>query len=135
MELVVRKQIVKFAPKGTASFYDDVKHRVNEYFQSNNIPEHYNAAMVVKTIAMISMYFVPYFAIVTGLVHFSLLLFYASWLVMGLGIVGIGTSVMHDSNHGAYTTNKTVNNLLGSLLNILGGYAENWKYEEDSEEE
>ena len=127
LEAVARKQIVKFAPKGTASFYDDVKQRVNEYFQTNNIPEHYNTSMVVKTVAMISMYFVPYIAIVTGLVHFSLLLYYASWLVMGLGIVGIGTSVMHDSNHGAYTTNKTVNNLLGGLLNVLGGYAQNWK--------
>jgi linoleoyl-CoA desaturase len=83
--------------------------------------------MYVKTVVMLSMYFIPYFVIVTGLASVSLWLFYPLYMLMGLGIVGIGTSVMHDSNHGAYTDNKAVNNLLGSVLNILGGYSLNWK--------
>ena len=83
--------------------------------------------MYIKTAAMLAMYFVPYFVIVTGFASASLWLFYGLWLVMGLGIVGIGTSIMHDSNHGAYTGNKAVNHFLGSLLNILGGYSLNWK--------
>jgi linoleoyl-CoA desaturase len=122
-----KKQIVKFAPKGTPSFYDDVKEKVSEYFTSNGISPYSNSAMRLKTVAMLAMYFVPYLLIVTGLVHGSLWLFYGAWLVMGLGIVGIGTSVMHDSNHGAYTENEAVNHFLGSLLNILGGYSRNWK--------
>ena len=76
---------------------------------------------------MISLYFVPYLVIVSGLSSFSLVAFYGLWVLMGLGIVGIGTSVMHDSNHGAYAENKTVNNLLGGLLNLLGGYSANWR--------
>ncbi len=76
---------------------------------------------------MLSMYFVPYLIIVTGLAHVSIWLFYGLWFVMGLGVVGIGTSVMHDSNHGAYSENKGFNNFLGSVLNLLGGYALNWK--------
>ncbi len=83
--------------------------------------------MYIKTVAMLSMYFVPYIVIVTGLASVSLALFYALWFLMGVGIVGIGTSVMHDSNHGAYAENKAVNNFLGGVLNILGGYAVNWK--------
>lgn len=127
MSVVVKKQIVKFAPKGKDSFYDVVKSRVNDYFQTNNISPYSNTTMYVKTVAMVSMYFVPYIVIVSGIASVSLPLFYAMWVVMGLGIVGIGTSVMHDSNHGAYTENKSVNNFLGSLLNILGGYSLNWK--------
>ncbi len=122
-----KKQIVKFAPKGPDSFYDVVKHRVNEYFLTNNISPYSNSKMYIKTAAMLSMYFVPYVFIVTGLSSISIWLFYGLWLLMGLGIVGIGTSVMHDSNHGAYTENKAVNNLLGGVLNLLGGYAPNWK--------
>lgn len=83
--------------------------------------------MKVKTVVMVSLYFIPYFVIVSGLASVSLWLFYPLWLIMGLGIVGIGASVMHDSNHGSYTESKAVNNFLGSLLNILGGYALNWK--------
>lgn len=83
--------------------------------------------MYIKTVVMLSMYFVPYIAIIAGLGAISLWLFYPLWLLMGLGIVGIGTSVMHDSNHGAYTDNKTVNHILGSVLNVLGGYSLNWK--------
>lgn len=121
------KQYVKFAHKERDSFYDAVKSRVAEYFRSNNISPYSNSKMYLKTAVMLCMYFVPYFVIVTGLASISIWLFYALWLLMGLGIVGIGTSVMHDSNHGAYSTNKGLNNFLGSILNILGGYSMNWK--------
>ncbi len=123
-----KKQYVKFAHKGNKdSFYDVVKSRVSDYFSVNHISPYSNSAMYVKTAAMLSMYFLPYLAIVTGIAHISLWLFYPLWLLMGFGIVGIGCSVMHDSNHGAYTENKAVNHFLGSVLNILGGYSLNWK--------
>jgi len=122
-----KKQIVKFAPKGTPSFQDTIKHRVDEYFKEKNISTHANAKMRIKTIAMVSMYFVPLIAIISGVLASHLWLFYAAWIVMGAGLVGIGTSVMHDSNHGAYSTNKLVNKSLGGLLNILGGFAPNWR--------
>ncbi len=123
----VKKQLVKFAPKGQDSFYDAVKARVEHYFESNNISEYANRKMKIKTAAMLSMYFVPYVLIVTSLMSSHLILFYLSWFVMGIGLVGIGTSVMHDCNHGSYSTNKHINNLLGGVLNILGGYSRNWK--------
>jgi len=122
-----KKQIVKFAPKGADSFYDAIKHRVEEYFQRENINTHANRKMRIKTAVMISLYFVPYLCMATGLLSFSTWLFFGSWLLMGLGIVGIGASVMHDSNHGSYSSNKHVNNILGNILNVLGGYSRNWK--------
>ena len=127
MPSTLKKPIVKFAPRGQNSFYDEVKSRVNDYFQTNNISQYSNSTMYMKTVVMLSMYFIPYFVIVTGVASMSLWLFYPMYMLMGLGIVGIGTSVMHDSNHGAYTDNKNINNLLGSVLNVLGGYSLNWK--------
>jgi len=127
VSVISKKQIVKFAPKGADSFYDAIKHRVEEYFQRENINTHANRKMRIKTIAMMSMYFVPYLCIVTGLLSFSPLLFFGAWLLMGLGIVGIGASVMHDSNHGSYFTNHKTNMMLGNILNVLGGYSRNWK--------
>lgn len=121
------KPYVKFAPKGTPSFFDTVKAEVAAYFEKNQIPEHGNRKMYIKTAVMLSLYFVPYAFIVTGLASFSLVAFYFLWLVLGLGIVGIGVGVMHDANHGAYTDNKKVNTFLGNVLNIIGGYSLNWK--------
>ncbi len=118
---------MKFAPRGKDSFYDVVKRRVEAYFENNHLSPYSDTSMKVKTVAMLSMYFVPYLVIVSGVASVSLWLFYALWLLMGLGIVGIGTSIMHDSNHGAYTESKGVNGFLGSLLNLIGGYAPNWR--------
>lgn len=83
--------------------------------------------MRVKTAVMLSLYFVPLTLILTGVGAASSVLFYALWIMMGFGIVGIGASVMHDSNHGSYSNNKHVNGLLGNILNILGGYSRNWR--------
>ncbi|MFN4147601.1 MAG: fatty acid desaturase family protein [Runella sp.] len=49
------------------------------------------------------------------------------WFVMGLALAGLGMSVMHDANHGAYSENDSVNYWVGSIcLNALGGSTFNW---------
>jgi len=48
-------------------------------------------------------------------------------VMMGFGKAGIGLSVMHDANHGAYSDKKWVNNLMGYSLNLVGASAFNWK--------
>lgn len=122
-----KKPLVKFAPKTSDGFYDTVKQRVDAYFREQNISKYANGEMKVKTVVMLALYFLPYLAIVTGLLSVSVWFFYFAWMLMGLGIVGIGTSVMHDSNHGAYSENKLVNSMLGDILNLLGGYGRNWR--------
>ncbi len=49
------------------------------------------------------------------------------WVLMGFGMSGIGMSVMHDANHGSYSRNKSVNSMLGFVINFIGGYHVNWK--------
>ena len=46
--------------------------------------------------------------------------------MMGIGMAGIGMSVMHDANHGAYSKIKI---LISSLVfhHFLGGSYINWK--------
>ena len=46
---------------------------------------------------------------------------------MGLGMAGIGLSIMHDANHGSYSSNQKLNNFLGLTLNLVGGHSLNWK--------
>lgn len=100
--------------------------RVNEYFRTNNIERHANSEMIVKSVIMFSLYFIPYALIVTSTVVNPLALLSLA-LVMGIGLAGIGLSVMHDANHGAYARKKWVNDLIGYSLNLLGATSFNWK--------
>lgn len=112
--------------KGQNEFFATVTQRVNQYFKSNNIERTANVHMVVKTIFMFSLYFIPYILITTqavsGLGNIALMV-----VIMGFGVSGIGLSIMHDANHGSYSKKAWVNNLLGFSLNLVGGNAFNWK--------
>jgi len=46
---------------------------------------------------------------------------------MSFGVAGIGLSVMHDANHGAYSSKSWINGLFGYSLNLVGANAFNWK--------
>lgn len=100
--------------------------RVNDYFKINNISRHANLEMVVKTIFMFTAYLAPYLLIVTGTVT-SLIAIMGCLLVMSLGLTGIGLSVMHDANHGAYANKNWINTVIGYSLNFIGANAFNWK--------
>jgi linoleoyl-CoA desaturase len=119
--------IVSFSPSGKDSFQETVIARVRSYFRINNISPYANAKMWVKTTVMLLLYFVPYILMVSGLGAGRSLLFFAFWLVMASGMIGIGTSVMHDANHGTYSPKKKVNSFIGYILEIIGGYAVTWK--------
>lgn len=99
--------------------------RVNQYFRSNNIRKQANAAMVFKTMVMYALFVVPYMALyVIDVSWYTLIPIY---MLMGVGMAGLGLSVMHDANHGAYSNKKWLNKLLGYTLNFIGGNATNWK--------
>jgi linoleoyl-CoA desaturase len=109
-----------------ADFFTTLNLRVNEYFKSNNISRYANSEMKIKTVAMFSIYFIPYALMITSVVS-NIWMMAGLCIVMGLGLAGIGLSVMHDANHGGYSNKKWVNNLLGFSLNLVGGNALNWK--------
>lgn len=117
---------IKFSPKKGREFSATLNKRVRMYFKENNISKHANTSMVVKTVFMVSLYFVPLALVIFG--GFTniwlILLMYA---LMGFGMAGIGMSVMHDANHGAYSKNENVNKWIGKIVNLIGGYAVTWK--------
>lgn len=107
-------------------FVKALRKKVNAYFKEKNISKHSNFNMVLKTIIMLSIYFVPFAFIISGTIDswwINLLL----WSLMGLGMSGIGMSVMHDANHGSYSKYKKVNLILGHIIEFVGGSALNWK--------
>lgn len=116
---------LKFAVE-PRDFFTTLNQRVNNYFKSNQIEKNANWAMVIKTIFMFSLYLVPYFLLlILGVTNFWA--YFLIMIVMGLGKAGIGLSIMHDANHGAYSQKSWVNDLLSLSLNLVGGHSFNWK--------
>ena len=118
--------IVRFNTKDRPEFVKELRTKTYAYFKENNISQHANANMKIKTVFMLILYLAPF---ITMLFYpfTSTLLFYSLWAIMGVGMAGIGLSVMHDANHGAYSTKKYVNQSLGYLANLLGVSHVNWK--------
>ena len=119
------KAKIKFVSQDKNLFFATLRKRVDAYFEEHQISPHANTAMVVKTIILFAAYLVPFFVFLFLQPTFwvSMLL----WLLMGISVAGIGMSVMHDANHGAYSANKKVNEWVGYSLNLLGGAVFNWK--------
>lgn len=111
--------------KDKALFFLTLRKRVDSYFKENNISKHYNSTMVIKTIVLLAAYVGPFVYLL--LVNPSFKIALILWSVMGLGLSGVGMSIMHDANHGAYSKSHKVNYWLGSTLNMLGGSVFNWK--------
>ncbi len=125
MEFNKAKPGIKFASGDQLVFFSALRQRVDDYFTTNNISMHANTGMVLKTIILFLSYLVPFAFVLLLQPPFwiSLLL----WVLMGIALAGIGMSVMHDANHGAYSENEKVNRWIGYSLNFLGGAVFNWK--------
>jgi linoleoyl-CoA desaturase len=107
-------------------FLPTVTKRVNEYFKANGISKHGNGEMFFKTAFMFALYFVPY-ALIMSQLSGNAWINLGLCIAMGFGLAGIGLSVMHDANHGAYSNKSWINDLVGYSLNIIGGNSFNWK--------
>ena len=120
------EQKIIFNTKDRPEFVKELRKRVNAYFKENSISKTANTKMVIKTISMLAIYIVPYFLVIFN-VFASPWLVLSMWILMGIGMAGIGFSIMHDANHGSYSKNQKVKKYLGYLINIIGGSAVNWK--------
>jgi linoleoyl-CoA desaturase len=107
-------------------FHAELKRRAAAYFEATRRARWGGAAMHAKTAAILS-----WFAASYGL----LLLWGATsaWLALALTVslalatAGIGFSVMHDANHGAYSRSARVNRVWGLALDFVGGSSYLWR--------
>ncbi len=116
---------IKFSNQQSADFITELRESVAQYFERNKISQHANVAMVIKTITIFAITFGAYGLILSNI--FPPWTMLALAIVMGMGIAGIGFSIQHDANHGAYSSSPVVNRILGFSLNLIGGNAFTWK--------
>ena len=82
--------------------------------------------MVIKTIFMLGMLFIPLLVVMSGIVTSTPLLFLL-YMISGLGTAGVGMGVMHDAIHGSYSKNPRLNRILGYTMNLIGANDEVWR--------
>ncbi len=117
--------IISFTQNPHLEFKKTLHQRVDNYFKETGLSRHQNKTMVAKTLAMLSLYILPFVVIlIVPLPYWAVL---TAWVIMGVGVAGTGMSVMHDANHAGYSQNQKVNRWLGLTMNLLGGDAYNWK--------
>jgi len=110
---------VNFSRIDSAKFFRTLNKRVNNYFKENNISRNGNWRLHVKTIVMFTLYLAPYFLLMSLDIPWWARLSLA--VIMGVGMAGVGMNVMHDANHGAYSSKKWVNKIMGGSIYILAG--------------
>ncbi len=115
----------KFNLQNQKDFVKVLKERVNNYFIEKGISKYGDSRLYWKTFTMIGLYIIPYIFVLL-----NFLPFWANWIlyvVMGLGMVGIGMSVMHDAVHGSYSSSRAVNKIMSFSMEMVGGNSFNWK--------
>jgi linoleoyl-CoA desaturase len=115
----------RFVNESKSAFSATLRKRVNQYFRDNNITMNATGTMVTKTIVLMLLYVGPFVA--TLFYNPGAWFLIAMYAVMGFSMAGIGMSIMHDANHGAYSSNQKANTFIGYALNLVGGMVYNWK--------
>jgi linoleoyl-CoA desaturase len=109
---------VSFNNSDKVSFLTDVRHRVNAYFESNNISRSANTQMILKTIVILLGWAGTYGMIMSNLFPGYVVLLLA--LVHGFFTAMIGLNIAHDAIHGSYSSSSRTNKRIGLLFNLIG---------------
>ena len=124
-------QTIQFETDYKRDFMIELREKVDAYFQETNLSKHANINTVIKSLVMIILYLGPYFLMVTGVIS-SPYLILLCWIVMGFGMAGVGMDLMHDANHGSYSSHKWINKGLGKSLYLLGGLPATWQIQHNN---
>jgi linoleoyl-CoA desaturase len=109
-----------------AVFFQSLKEAADNYFTGKGIRRTGDSRLYLKTAVLIALALALYISILL----FSLPVWAIIILscVLGFTSACIGFNVMHDANHGSYSSSERLNSVLGLTLNALGGNSFIWKF-------
>lgn len=116
---------IQFDVQKSKEFYAELKVRVKEYFEKNNISDKGNRYLYSKTIILLLAWIGAYALIVSS--AGSLLATIGSYVLFGLIGGLIGFNIMHDGGHGGYSDKKWLNTIMWYAMNLLWSDINFWK--------
>ncbi|MGB0403633.1 MAG: fatty acid desaturase family protein [Salibacteraceae bacterium] len=117
----------RFHSPENEEFYRVLRKEVNGYFKKEGIKKTGNFSLYFKTVFLFALLLVPFstFFIIPNM---SAIAFVVMWSLMGFAMAGIGLSVMHDSVHGVYSSNRSINDFVSHFsMFTVGGFVSNWR--------
>ncbi|OXG00871.1 linoleoyl-CoA desaturase [Flavobacterium araucananum] len=121
----MNKTAPTFAKQDNLKFFRTLNSRVNNYFKENNIQKTGNWKLHLKAVILFAVFLTPYFLILSLNMPFWAQLLLN--ILMGVGMAGIGMNVMHDGNHGSYSSKSWINKIMGGSIYVLAGNVHNWQ--------
>lgn len=115
---------VKFA--SDKGFHQELRRRVDAYFTRTGLSRRGSSSLHVKTAAILIWFGGSY-----GLLVFAATTWWEGVLLafsLALAVAGIGFSIQHDANHGAYSKRGAINHLMGMTLDMLGASSYVWRW-------
>ncbi|MGF7216484.1 linoleoyl-CoA desaturase [Spirosoma lacussanchae] len=115
---------LKFVNKNKSAFFPTVRKRVDAYFAEQALSPHANGAMWAKA----SFFLIGYVSLY-GLILSNQ---FGPWAMLGLAMLlgmfaaFIGFNVSHDALHGAFSSRRWVNRILGNSFYLLGANPYVW---------
>lgn len=115
----------KFRNLNRSNFHQELKKRVNNYFEQNNISATGNWSLYFKAILFWTLYVALYIHVLffTPANNWIAL---AECLLMGGLTAAIGFNVMHDGGHGSFSKSKFWNKIAAYSVNALGASGIMW---------
>jgi linoleoyl-CoA desaturase len=108
------------------TFTQELKKRINAYFEDNNIAKTGNYKLFSKAIILIC----SIIAVYTHLVFFTppTIIAILECVILAAIVAAIGFNVMHDGGHGSFSENKVLNKIAAHSLDVLGGSSYMWNH-------
>ncbi len=107
-------------------FFQSLKSEVDDYFKSNNFKKTGDYRLYLKSVILIGSAIAIYSSLMT--LQLDNLIALVLTALFGFLSACIGFSVMHDANHGSYSTSNKFNDFIGLIgSNGLGANAFFWK--------
>ena len=121
----MRTDLQEFRFPAHGSFHIDLKRRVADYFEGAARSRHGGWAMGAKSAAMLAWLAGSY-----ALLMFAHLRPWEAALLsvsVGLAMAGVGFSVMHDANHGGFSSSARMNRVMSFTIDLMGASSFLWR--------
>lgn len=115
----------KFRNLNRSNFHQELKKRVNNYFEQNNISATGNWSLYFKAILFWTLYVALYIHVVFFTPENTWIAL-GECLLMGGLTAAIGFNVMHDGGHGSFSKSKFWNKIAAYSVNALGASGIMW---------
>ena len=102
-------------------FNNVLRARVDAYFKDNNISQHADTEMYIKTVLSVVMWIACFSAVLSGALDGNPWLLIGLYTVWGFVNVFIAFNIMHDATHDAYSANPKINKIMGYSMDFIGG--------------